>query len=69
MHITYLANTYLDEDKKIPYDSKSLSRLHLGSISNKIDYLLINEKKNLDDYTLAHLLKSLDTINELLDKE
>ena len=68
MHIDYLAKIYLDEDKKFPYDSKSLSRLQLGSISNKINYLL-NEQKNLDDYTIAHLLKSLDTINEILDNE
>ena len=68
MHIDYLAKIYLDEDKKFPYDSKSLSRLQLGSISNKINYLL-NEQKNLDDYTIAHLLKSLDSINEILDNE
>ena len=68
MHINYLTKVYLDENNKFPYDSKSLSRLHLGNISNKIDYVL-NDQKNLDDYTVAHLLKSADIINEILDKE
>ena len=68
MHINYLTKVYLDENNKFPYDSESLSRLHLGNISNKIDYVL-KDQKNLDDYTVAHLLKSEDIINEILDKE
>ena len=37
-----VVENFLDEDKKFPYDSKSLSRLQLGSISNKINYHWIN---------------------------
>ena len=68
LHIKYLENIYNDDQDNFPHDSKSLSRLHLGILSDKIDLALENSKF-FDDYTLAHLLKSSDTINEILETE
>ena len=67
LHLEYLKRVYNNEKNNFPNDSESLSRLHLGTIHKNIE-LNINNKL-LDDYTLAHLLKSLDTINQILDFE
>ena len=66
LHIKRLEDIYNDEQNRFPHDSKSLSRLHLGLLSDKIS-LALAEPKFFDDYTLAHLLKSADTINQILD--
>ena len=67
LHLEYLKRVYNNEKNNFPNDSQSLSRLHLGIIHKKIESNINN--KLLDDYTLAHLLKSLDTINQILDFE
>ena len=69
LHIKYLKDIYIDDQNKFPHDSKSLAILHLGILSEKIDIIIKENKKSLDDYTLAHLLKSLDTIEQVLDSE
>ena len=66
LHVKSLANIYSNEQNKFPHDSQSLSRLHLGQISEKIN-LALQDKRFFNDYTLAHLLKTLDTINEILE--
>tara|TARA_B110000014_G_C19599371_1_gene317790 strand:- start:45 stop:542 length:498 start_codon:yes stop_codon:yes gene_type:complete len=68
LHITHLAHIYNDDMNRFPHDSKSLSRLHLGKILNKIE-LALKDTKSFDDYTLAHLLKSSDTINKILETD
>ena len=68
LHIKSLANIYTNEQNKFPHDSQSLSRLHLGQISEKIN-LALQDKRFFNDYTLAHLLKTLDTINEILETD
>ena len=69
LHIKYLKNIYIDDQDRFPHDSKSLARLHLGILSEKIELIIEKDEKSLDDYTLAHLLKSLDTIEQVLDSE
>ena len=68
MHIDYLVLVYEDSANKYPDDSKSLARLHLGKISSDIQ-IVLNTSEGLNDYTKAHLLKTLDVINEILDNE
>ena len=67
LHLEYLEQVYNNNNNNFPNDSESLSRLHFGIIHEKIKTNINN--KSLDDYTLAHLLKSLDTINRILDSE
>ena len=68
LHINYLHKMYDNEKGDFPDDSQSLSRLHLGILSQKIEKV-VQDPKPYNDYTLAHLLKSFDTINEVLDLE
>ena len=68
LHIQYLVNSYNNDKNIYPNDSQALSRLHLGIIYEKIENSIKNQK-SLDDYTLAHLLKSSDTIKQILDIE
>ena len=70
LHIQYLGKIYNDEDNKFPHDSESLARLYLGKLKDQIEsYIISCSTISFDDYTHAHLLKSLDSINELLDAE
>ena len=52
------------------HDSKSLARLHLDKSKKSIEaYIIKSFEMGYDDYTYAHLMKSLDTINDILDLE
>ena len=70
LYIKHLEKIYTDEENNFPHDSKSLARLYLGELKHKIEEAINNCSTNFyNDYTYAHLLKSLDTINEILDTE
>jgi len=70
LYIKHLGKIYADEKNQFPNDSESLARLYLGKLKHQIEESIIDCATIIyDDYTYAHLLKSLDTINEILDSE
>ena len=70
LYIQHLGKTYKDENNQFPHDSKSLARLYLDKSKNSIEaYIIKSFEMGYDDYTYAHLMKSLDTINDILDLE
>ena len=65
LHVKYLIDASENDTANFPNDSQSLSRMHLNLIYNNINSV-INEK-SLDDYTLAHLMKTADIIKKSLE--
>ena len=70
LYIQHLGKVYKDESNQYPHDSKSLARLYLGKSKDHIEaYIIKRSTISFDDYTHAHLIKSLDSINDILDLE
>ena len=51
----------------VPADARSLARLHLGEIGERIDKALERKDIKLDDTTRAHLKESRQRITKVLD--
>lgn len=56
-----------DSGGSYPADAKSLARLHLKEIGNRIDATLGRKELAIDDTTRAHLEESRHRINKVLD--
>ena len=70
LYIQHLGKVYNDEKNQFPHDSKSLARLYLSKSKKSIEmYIMKSFETDYDDYTYAHLMQSLDTINDILDIE
>jgi hypothetical protein len=54
-------------DETAPADARSLARLHLGEIGERIDKALDRKDLKLDDTTKAHLKESRQRITKVLD--
>jgi len=52
-HVDHLIAVMLDDSPAVPEDARSLSRLHLKRIANRVEGAL--GQGNLDDFTQAHL--------------
>ena len=66
-HLKQLIKLVLDADSGTPEDARSLARLHLGQINNRIQRVLQNAQGRLDDYSLAHLEESQVRVAKSLD--
>jgi hypothetical protein len=54
-------------ENSVPADARSLARLHLGEIGERIDKALDRKDVKLDDTTKAHLKESRQRITKVLD--
>ena len=66
-HLKILVKLVLEVDSGTPEDARSLAWRDLVFISSRIDQKIRDDKKNLDDYTSAHLGESLARIKKALD--
>ena len=66
-HLKQLIKLVLDADSGTPEDARSLSRLHLQRINERIVSLLQASKNQLDDYSVAHLEESQVRVSKALD--
>ena len=68
-HLKQLIKLVLDADSGTPEDARSLARLHLQKISERIGNVLQNAKNQLDDYSVAHLDESQVRVTKALDAD
>jgi len=54
-------------DEVVPADARSLARLHLGEIADRIDQTLARKDAAIDDTTRAHLKESRQRIGKVLE--
>ena len=66
-HLKQLIKLVLDADSGTPEDARSLARLHLTQINNRLKTVLQNSKAKLDVYSVAHLEESQDRVDKALD--
>ena len=66
-HLKQLIKLVLSADSGTPEDARSLARLHLTQISNKLKTLLQDSKAKLDDYSVAHLEESQVRVEKALN--
>ncbi len=68
-HLKQLIKLVLDADSGTPEDARSLARLHLQKINERINSVLQNSKDQLDDYSVAHLEESHVRVSKALDAD
>lgn len=65
-HLKQLIKLVLDADSGTPEDARSLARLHLTQINDRLKTVLQNSKAKLDEYSVAHLEESQDRVDKAL---
>jgi len=65
-HLRELAEVVLGGNR-VPPDARSLARMHLHEIGDKVGKLLEAKDATLDDTTRAHLLEARDRLNKVLN--
>lgn len=66
-HLKQLIKLVLAADSGTPEDARSLARLHLNQINDRLKNVLQNSKQKLDDYSVAHLEESQIRVEKALD--
>ena len=65
-HLKQLIKLVLAADSGTPEDARSLARLHLTQINNRLKDVLQSSKAKLDEYSVAHLEESQDRVEKAL---
>ena len=65
-HLKQLIKLVLDADSGTPEDGRSLARLHLTQINDRLKNVLQTSKAKLDEYSVAHLEESQDRVDKAL---
>ena len=65
-YLKQLIKLVLDADSGTPEDARSLARLHLTQINDRLKIVLQNSKAKLDEYSVAHLEESQDRVDKAL---
>lgn len=65
-HLKQLIKLVLAADSGTPEDARSLARLHLTQINNRLKDVLQSSKAKLDEYSVAHLEESQDRVDKAL---
>ena len=66
-HMKQLIKLVLAADNGTPEDARSLARLHLVKLNDRIKNVVQNSKDKLDDYSVAHLEESQVRVEKALD--
>ncbi len=66
-HLKQLIKLVLAADSGTPEDARSLARLHLTQINNRLKNALQDSKGKIDEYSVAHLEESQDRVEKALE--